>query len=309
MRIYTWWPIVTLLLQIAPKAAAAWIGNSHTPNIHNHNKCSSQRTRGRRRDTSSSFLASTSSLSSRKKNEHPPYGYDSRHDEFLSDHHRRENDKLFSLTTHKDDDRCVRSHRRRLLRSVLTTTGLVITTTSSLTLQPCEAYTPDSDPLRESLYFISRVQEATVQQERFVRNTKLQEELQSKMKLTLRLVEKNYRLLDQINYASQFVTPASEIVTATEAGNMAVEALQGAIDFVKTDLQVGPLTPDQVTFLTESMQETRHQLFVFLQYMPAQKLEEARFRVEDENVKNRDEFDGESNAGVYNPVILPWKQP
>ena len=26
-----------------------------------------------------------------------------------------------------------------------------------------------------------------------------------------------------------------------------------------------------------------------------------------ENVANRDEFDGDSDAGVYNPVVLPWK--
>mmetsp|Transcript_6528 Transcript_6528/g.9225 ORF Transcript_6528/g.9225 Transcript_6528/m.9225 type:complete len:305 (+) Transcript_6528:110-1024(+) len=204
-----------------------------------------------------------------------------------------------------------RDPRRRqfLVQGIMATTSLFVTTTTPNTLSSiCWAYTPDSDNLRESLYLISRVQEATVQQERFVRNNKLQEDLKKKMKLTLRLVEKNYRLLDQINYASQFVTPSSEVVTATEAGNIAVEALQGAIDFVNTELGVGPITPEQRTFLTESMQETREQLFVFLKYMPLQKLEEARFRVEDENIKNRDEFDGDSDAGVYNPVILPWKQ-
>ena len=26
-----------------------------------------------------------------------------------------------------------------------------------------------------------------------------------------------------------------------------------------------------------------------------------------ENVANRDEFDGDSDAGVYNPVVLPWR--
>jgi hypothetical protein len=42
--------------------------------------------------------------------------------------------------------------------------------------------------------------------------------------------------LDQINYASQFVDPPWEIITATEAGNEAVEALQSAIDFAKYEL-------------------------------------------------------------------------
>ena len=26
-----------------------------------------------------------------------------------------------------------------------------------------------------------------------------------------------------------------------------------------------------------------------------------------ENVANREEFDGDEDAGVYNPVVLPWK--
>ena len=41
--------------------------------------------------------------------------------------------------------------------------------------------------------------------------------------------------------------------------------------------------------------------------MPQEKLEQARLRIERENVDNRDEFDGPSDAGLYNPVKLPWK--
>lgn len=173
------------------------------------------------------------------------------------------------------------------------------------------AYTPDSDKLRESLYLISRVQEATVQQERFVNTNRLQEVLRQKMKLTLRLVEKNYLLLDQINFASQYIEPADAIVEAVSAGNAAVDALQNAIDYVNNDLKIGPLTTEQSAYLTSNLQECREELFVFLRYMPKEKLDEARRRVEEENVKNREEFDSEnlgSDAGLYNPVELPWKQ-
>lgn len=171
------------------------------------------------------------------------------------------------------------------------------------------AYTPDSDPLRESLYLISRAQEATVQQERFAKNGK-GADIKQKMRFSLRLVEKSYRLLDQINYASQFVYPSSEIITATEAGNEAVDALQSAIDFAKNDLGPDgtPLTDDQRAYLIECMQTTRNKLFTFVNYMPQQKLEEARLRIEKENVDNRNEFDGADDAGVYNPVELPWKK-
>ena len=188
--------------------------------------------------------------------------------------------------------------------------GALITTSTTLLIlnQPVMAYTPDSDKLRECLYLISRVQEATVQQERFVTKATLQQDLKAKMKLTLRLVEKNYRLLDQINYASGFITPKDELVLASEAGYEAVDALQGAIDFVRDELgEEGPLSDAQRTFLVTSLQSCRENLFVFVKYMPQDKLEGARKRVEEENVLNRDEFDGEADAGVYNPVVLPWK--
>ena len=173
--------------------------------------------------------------------------------------------------------------------------------------QPAVAYTPDPDKLRESLYLISRVQEATVQQERFVNKATMQQDLKSKMKLTLKLVEKNYRLLDQINFASSFVNPKDELVTASEAGYEAVDALQGAIDFVRDSLGEGPMLDSQRTFLASSMTTCRENLFVFLKYMPQDKLETARKRVEEENVLNREEFDGDADAGVYSPVVLPWK--
>jgi hypothetical protein len=196
------------------------------------------------------------------------------------------------------------TRRDALLSAALIPPALMMTPTFS---QPALAYTPDPDKLQESLYFVSRVQEATVLQERFVSKATMQEDLKNKMKLTLRLVEKNYRLLDQINYASTFVEPQDELVTATEAGYEAAEALQGAIDFVKSDLEVGPLSDSQRTFLMTSLQSCRENLFVFLKYMPTEKLEAARKRVEEENVQNREEFDGDKDAGVYNPIVLPWK--
>ena len=201
--------------------------------------------------------------------------------------------------------------RRRALQS---TFALTTSTAAAVIFpqRPVRAYTPDTDPLRESLYFISRVQEATVQQERFVNRSQDQEELRNKMKLTLLLVEKNYKLLNQINYASAFVEPKDALVEASEAGYEAVDALNGAIEFVKNDLKTGPLTAEQREFLTTSMQSCRENLFIFVKYMPKEKLAFARKRVEEENVANRDEFDSKnlgSDAGVCNPVVLPWKEP
>ena len=151
-------------------------------------------------------------------------------------------------------------------------------------------------------------------------------------KLTLRLVDKSYKLLDQINYSSAFVTPPEKLVEASEAGYEAVDALQNAIDYVRNDDNWRQQTQttknvnanmntqqqeqqqqqqrerdERILFLTTCLQNCREQLFAFTSYMPQDKLKAARFRVEDENFKNRDEFDGDDNAGVYNPVVLPWK--
>ena len=74
-------------------------------------------------------------------------------------------------------------------------------------------------------------------------------------------------------------------------------------------LKAGQLADYQRDFLTGALQNTREGLFVFLDFTPQGKLEEAMRRIKEENVANVDEFDEEldRNAGIYNPVILPWK--
>ena len=170
------------------------------------------------------------------------------------------------------------------------------------------AYEADPDPLRESLYLMSRVQEATLQQERLVKRSTEQEVLQRKMKLSLKLIEKSYRLQDQINFASQYIQPPDALVETTAYGNQAVADLQSAIDFVKSDLKTGALTSDQKSFLLECLTSTRESLFLFLDTMPPEKLAKARARVEDENKLNIEEFDLDSDAAIFNPVPLPWKE-
>jgi hypothetical protein len=217
----------------------------------------------------------------------------------------------FLSTTTSSGSATTRTCRRNVLFQmvqVVTASGMTMAAIAARPL-PSLAYTPDPDKLQESLYLISRVQEATVQQERFVNNSQLQLELRNKMKLTLKLVEKNYLLVDQINYCSAFVQPADRLVEAVQAGNIAVDALDSAIDYVKSNelAGTGPLRDDQKQFLSTALQDTRENLFVFLQYMPLAKVQAARRRIEEENVLNREEFSGDANAGVFNPVVLPWK--
>ena len=89
------------------------------------------------------------------------------------------------------------------------------------------------------------------------------------MKLTLRLVEKNYRLLDQITYASEYIAPSSSnsVVDATTAGYEAAEALQNAIDYVNSNnLGEGELKDEQKEYLKTNIHICRERLFDFLAY-------------------------------------------
>lgn len=203
--------------------------------------------------------------------------------------------------------------RRQILQGVAKTTATTAAFGLGLSPLASHAYTPDPDKLQESLYFISRVQEATVQQERFINKLGGTLQLRTKLKLTLRLVDKNYKLLDQINYSSAFITPPDMLVEASEAGYEAVDALQTAIEFVKKDEEWAAgdaderVTNERKALLVTALQTCRERLLVYTQYMPDDKLTNARLRVERENIDNRDEFDGDEDAGVYNPVNLPWK--
>lgn len=234
---------------------------------------------------------------------------------FPSSHQNGSNNALVSEINGKTFHSETSIIRRSLLKNIIAVPVASLGLVSSSPVASF-AYTPDPDKLQESLYFISRVQEATVQQERFMNKLGGTTELRTKLKLTLRLVDKNYKLLDQINFSSAFVTPADKLVEASEAGYEAVDALTSAIEFVKKDenwVKGDPsdksdaASKDRVTFLTEAMQTCREQLLVYTDYMPVEKLKNARYRVEDENISNREEFDGDDDAGVYNPVNLPWK--
>ena len=201
--------------------------------------------------------------------------------------------------------------RRSILQGSFWGTIIPVSTCGLLSILsplPSHAYTPDPDPLKESLYLICRVQEATCLQERYI-NKKLPPI--KKMKLTLRLVDRSYRLLDQINYISKYMDPNS-VVEAVQAGNEAADSLQEAIDFVLYSYKdnYGPvMTLEQKDILIASLTNTREKLFDFVAYLPDQsKLQEARKRVEDENKLNIDEYDPDlaNDAGIYNPIELPW---
>lgn len=166
----------------------------------------------------------------------------------------------------------------------------------------------DQGELREALYMISRVQEATVQQERLVTTGKFKDVQRNNINMGLQMMERNYKLADQIVVASNYIEPRDQVLQATNLGNQAIDILQTAREYFGKELQVTSLSNEQRKFLVDAMQTTRLRLEEYLKFMPSEDLEAARRRVEDENAANLREYKGEDGAGILNPVTLPWKK-
>lgn len=165
----------------------------------------------------------------------------------------------------------------------------------------------NSDPkrLQNSIYLISRVQEATAQQERLVSTGKFKDAQRNNIKMALKMMLDNYQLGDQIVIASGYLDP-DKIIKASQAGNEAIDTLQTAQEYFAKDLKVAGLTDEQRTFIVQAMQSTRSKLDGFLAYLPEDVVQKARRQVEEENELNMKEFVGQ-DGGITNPVKLPWK--
>lgn len=166
--------------------------------------------------------------------------------------------------------------------------------------------TNDPEKLQGALYLISRVQEATAQQERLVSTGKFKDVQRNNIKMAINMMLDNYRLGDQIVVASGYVEPSTSVMKASAAGNEAIDALETAKEYFNKDLKVAALTDDQRKFIVTAMKTTREKLDNFLKFLPSEAVSKARQQVEDENAKNLVEFQGEGGA-IINPVKLPWK--
>eukprot|EP00933_Yihiella_yeosuensis_P007199 TRINITY_DN112127_c0_g1_i1.p1 TRINITY_DN112127_c0_g1~~TRINITY_DN112127_c0_g1_i1.p1 ORF type:complete len:292 (-),score=51.50 TRINITY_DN112127_c0_g1_i1:121-945(-) len=160
--------------------------------------------------------------------------------------------------------------------------------------------------LEDAIYLLSRVQEATVQQERLVTTGKFKDAQRNSIKMALNMMLNNYQLSDNIVVASGFLE-TSKIQKASDIGRDSVEILQTAQEYFGRDLKVAGLSNDQRTFIIESMQACRAKIDEFLTLFPEDVVNRARKRVEDENALNAQEFWSPDGKGMLNPVELPWK--
>merc|ERR1719334_63365 len=159
--------------------------------------------------------------------------------------------------------------------------------------------------LQEALYSISRVQEATAQQERLVSTGKFADTQRNNIRMAINMMLDNYRLVDQVVVASRYA-PVDKVMLATSAGNEAVENLEMAKDYFSKSLKVKSLTGEQKSFILQAMQAMRQKLDDLIKFMPAEVVTAARRQVEDENELNAKEFMSDTGT-MINPVKVPWK--
>ncbi|CAJ1373357.1 unnamed protein product [Effrenium voratum] len=120
------------------------------------------------------------------------------------------------------------------------------------------------DELENALYLISRVQEASVQQERLVTTGKFKDVQRNSITMALNMMLDNYRLGDQIVTASGYVEPKERVVQASQVGQEAVDVLETAKEYFGTPLKVSGLSDDQRKFIIQAMQACREKLDRFL---------------------------------------------
>lgn len=172
----------------------------------------------------------------------------------------------------------------------------------------------DQVKLEDAIYKLSRVQEATAQEERLVKSGKFKDVQRNSIKMALKMMINHYKINDQVTEGSKWIKAApQDTLKAQQYGADAVDILETANEYFGKDLKVVSLTDDQKEFLTNAMSTTREKINNFLSYMPDDAVQSARRRVESENDINRQEYlagigaaDGAS-AGILNPVVLPWK--
>jgi hypothetical protein len=164
------------------------------------------------------------------------------------------------------------------------------------------------ETLQEALYYVSRVQEATVQQERLVSTGKFKDTQRNNIRMALKMMLDNYKLSDNIVTASAYASPQDRVMKASEAGKEAIDVLETTRDYFAKELKVSGLTDEQRKFVVQAMQATRTKLDGFLNYMPGDVVVKSRQQVERENDLNMKEFvTADGDKTIINPVTLPWK--
>jgi len=196
------------------------------------------------------------------------------------------------MTTSLDE---VAISRRSLFSSILAA-GLVVAASS----EPARAESLD---LEGYLYRIVRVREATVQERRLIKTGKFKDVQRANVKLAVKFMVQNYRLADCVVASAAYLQGNEKQVRAIDVGQTAVQNLQTILEYFDSqDVQNIKVGADAMAgkeaLVLKGLEAAQLKLDEFIDFFPAENVNNVKLLVKQENDLNVKEFDKELGSIV-----------
>mmetsp|Transcript_14139 Transcript_14139/g.34235 ORF Transcript_14139/g.34235 Transcript_14139/m.34235 type:complete len:213 (+) Transcript_14139:2-640(+) len=147
----------------------------------------------------------------------------------------------------------------------------------------------NEEQLKESIYLILRVIEATAQEERLINSGKYKDLQRKSVKNAASMMLENYALEKNLVKASIFV-PQDQVAEAQRISAEAAEALSQIVGYFPAELSVGELEASQKQFVLKAFTAARTNLNDFIKLLPEDAVTNCRKKVEEENKLNADDY-------------------
>jgi len=163
----------------------------------------------------------------------------------------------------------------------------------------------DNDPLKDNLYFIIRVKEATLQESRLISGGRYKDVQRANVKLAIRFMINNYQLSDRIIASSNFISDFGKRQRATETGMSVVENLTTIMEYFDAggveNLKVGASgMGGKEPLVKKGLESAGKKIDDFLTYFPESEVSAVKEFIAEENALNEKEFDTKLGA-IINP--------
>eukprot|EP00667_Euglena_gracilis_P013775 EG_transcript_14242 len=161
-------------------------------------------------------------------------------------------------------------------------------------------------PLRDCLYNILRVQEAT-QQERRLISTGLYKDVQrANVKLAIRMLLDNYRLADCFGNAATYIQDPVKQGQALQVGQVAAENLYTILEYFDAsnvdNLKVGEeLYGERRQLVTGGLESVSARIDEFVAFFPKAEVQAVRDLIDTENELNRQEYPADTKILNLDP--------
>ncbi|EJK64619.1 hypothetical protein THAOC_14628 [Thalassiosira oceanica] len=156
--------------------------------------------------------------------------------------------------------------------------------------------------MRDCLYNVLRVREATEQESRLISTGKFKDSARQNVKLAVKFIINNYNLSDSIIAGSSYLK-GNDRVDASGVGQSAVQSLLTIVEYFDAagveNIKVDSLAGKE-KIVIEGLKSVRRDLDEFLDYFPKDDVDAVKARILSENELNYREFDT-SLGQIINP--------